>query len=135
MELKRFKKLVDDFEKNIIVKGIESKRFSKSDTLSTKNCKLANHNFGRSLGDVIDTDFVLIIDYYGYLKRSRGFIDGIIDSKGDQLKEITTHVVHFASIKMEDIAAMTSDISVMLDFPRLKHEILVLRGFRKRSTT
>lgn len=134
MELPRFKRLLADFEKNIVVEGIRRKRFSKKKTVSTKNCKLSNQDFGKTIGDLIDTDLILVIDYYGYFKRSRGFIDKMKEGGHPYPLELDSLIVHFPSIRMEDIAAMTDDVGVMLDFPRLKNEILILRGFRKRQT-
>lgn len=132
MELSKFHILINNFEKNIVVKSIIQKRFSRKEIIATKNCKLFNYDFGKMVGSIIDTEIVLIIDYYGYLKRSRGFLKKM-RSKGRPFpKELRAYVVYFASIKMEDIAIMTSDVSVMLDFPRLKNEILILRGFRKK---
>jgi len=133
MDNSKFHKLVDDFEKNIIVEGIVQRRFCKRTKIPIRNCKLANHEFGKRLGDIIDTDIILVIDYYGYLKRSKGFIHKVKSEDKSYSKELKSYIVHFASIKMEDIAAMTSNIAVMLDFPRLKNEILILRGFKKPS--
>lgn len=129
MELDRFQELVLNFEKNIIVEGIKRKRFSRKKKIPTKNCKLSNRDFGKQVGHTIDTDIVLVIDYYGYLKRSRGFFQRV--KKDPSLKEVRSYIIYFASIKMEDVSAMTSSVAVMLDFPRLKNEILILRGFRK----
>ena len=131
MELSRFRILIDNFEKNIVVESVIQKRFSRMAVVATKNCKLSNYDFGKRIGDVIDTEIVLVIDYYGYLKRSKGFLEKMRSKVNPLPKELRSYMVHFASIKMEDIAAMTSDISVMLDFPRLKNEILILRGFKK----
>jgi len=131
MELYKFKKLLSDFESNIIINGIIKKRFITKTLIPTKNCKLSNHDFGKKLGMVIDTDIILVIDYYGYLKKSKGFINKLKTRKL-YLKELESYLVYFASVKMEDIAFMTSNVSVMIDFPRLKNEILIFRGFRKR---
>lgn len=132
MELEHFQKLVKDFEKNIIIEGVNRGRFSRKVVVSTKNCKLSRKDFGKRVGNVIDTDRVIVVDYYGYLKRSRGFIKKYRRSSFP--KEVLTHMIHFASIKMEDVASLIpNNVHAMLDFPRLKNEILILRGFRRRQ--
>lgn len=132
MELERFQKLVTNFEKNIIIDGIKKGRFSRRVVVSTNYCKLARKNFGKRIGNVIDTDLVVVIDYYGYLKRSRGFIKKY--RRNSFPKEVLSHVIHFASVKMEDVVALVpNNVAAMLDFPRLKNEILILRGFRRRQ--
>jgi len=133
MESIKFRKLLDTFEKNIIVEGILRKRFTKKGQVSTKRGKLFYNDFGKILGSTIDTSIILAIDYYGYIKRSKGFLNKL-ESTGNPIPtEMKSYIVHFASVKMEDIAFMTNDVSVMIDFPRLKNEILILRGFRRRS--
>lgn len=127
-----FKKLIEDFEKNIIVGGILDKRFIKKSNVSTKKNKLLRHDFGKVIGEVVDTRIILAIDYYGYIKKSIGFLNKF-ESINPRPKEIRSYLVYFASIRMEDIVARTNDIKVMLDFPRLKNEILILRGFRKKA--
>jgi len=133
MEPSRFVQLIEDFEENIIVGGILKKRFSKKKILPTKDCKLANDTFGKCLGKTIKTDLVLVIDYYGYFKRSEGFLKKMKENGRPYPTKLKTSIVHFASVTMEDVSAMTDDVAVMLDFPRLKIEILILRGFRKRT--
>jgi len=131
MEKTHFRKLVDDFEKNIIVGGVLDKRFTKKADVSTKRNKLLSHDFGKIIGDVVDTKLVLAIDYYGYIKKSEGFLNKL-NSMNPKPKGMRSYLIYFASIKMEDVVARTNDVRVMLDFPRLKNEILILRGFRRR---
>ena len=135
MDKQRFKTLVEDFEKNIVVSGLITGKLHhlmKRKLVSTKRGKLSNKNFGKMLGKTINTDTILVIDYYGYFKRSRGFIKMMKKNGQPYPDELHSNVIHFPSIRMEDIASMTHDITVMLDFPRLKNEILILRGFRRR---
>lgn len=132
MELVEFRKLIDDFERNIIVGGIIDKRFTKKSLVSTKRGKLSKQEFGKTIGDVIKTKIVLAIDYYGHIKRSEGFLNKM-NSMDVLPTEMRSYLVYFASIKMEDIVARTNDVGVMIQFPKLKNEILTLRGFVKRS--
>lgn len=135
MEKDKFQTLIKNFERNIVIEGIRRKRFPhivKNKSVPTKNCKLSNKEFGKIIGRKIDTNMILVIDYYGYFKKSRGFIEEVWKYRPNYPQELRTMIVHFPSIRMEDIAVMTDDVAVMLDFPRLKNEILILRGFRKR---
>jgi len=132
MEVCRFQELIADFEKNIIVEGINRKRFVRKAVIPIKHCKLFYQTFGKIIGNTIDTKMILVIDYYGYIKKSKGFLEEINSGKYRKTpSDLRSHIIHFASIKMEDVAAMTSDVSAQIDFPRLKDQILILRGFRR----
>ena len=101
-----------------------------------KDCRLHKTPFGEDIGWLIDTDLILTIDYYGHLKKSRGFYDyyackNLIEKQ--QIKLIESAVVFFASIRIEDVAAVTKEVSIVASFPFLKNEILIRRGFRKRG--
>ena len=126
-----FQNILNRFEKEIIVKAVlsEDKAFTKICSVSTKDSKLID--FGLMIGLVIDTDLILTIDYYGYLKKAKGFIDKL-NKSDEKLKTIDSFLVHFASIKMEDIISVTNDIDLIANFPKLKTEILIKRGFKKR---
>ena len=133
MEPDVFRKLVLDFEKDIIIGGIAKKVFSRRVNVPVKRGKLSYQKFGRILGDVIDTRLVIAIDYYGHIKKSLGFLEKIKSFGNPPPIEINSYLVHFASVKMEDVATMTNDVRIMINFPRLKSEILILRGFRERG--
>jgi len=132
MESDVFRKLIDDFEKDIIVGGIAKKVFTKRADVPTKRGKLSYQEFGKTLGNVIDTRLVLAIDYYGHIKKSLGFLEKMKSCGNPLPAEMNSYLVHFASVKMEDVAAMTDDVRIMINFPRLKNEVLILRGFRRR---
>lgn len=132
MELDIFRQLIDDFERDIIVGGIAKKVFTKRANVPTKRCKLSYREFGKTIGRTIDTRLVLAVDYYGYIKKSIGFLEKVRSMGNPAPTEINCYLVHFASVKMENVAAMTSDVGVMINFPRLKNEILILRGFREK---
>ena len=133
-----FKQDLYRFEKEVIVKGVFEKKlpmFSKKAAVSVKDCRLHKTPFGEDIGWLIDTDLILTIDYYGHLKKSRGFYDyysckNLIEKQ--QIKLIESAVVFFASIRIEDVAAVTNEVGIIAGFPFIKNEILIRRGFRKR---
>jgi hypothetical protein len=126
-------KMVDHFEEQVIVNGVKSGRWDKTVDVPIKNCRLAATDFGKSMGLVVSTDLVLVVDYYGYLKKSKGFLNDVETlRKGDHdSKMYGSRIVYFASITIEDIAAICTNINVIASFPKLKNEILVKRGFWK----
>ncbi|MHA1886666.1 MAG: hypothetical protein ACTSX0_01450 [Promethearchaeota archaeon] len=130
MKLSKFQADLKAFEKNIIIKGFEIGHFSRTMVVG-RNCHLDSKEFGRIMGKYIDTDRVLTIDYYGLLKKSRGFLKHIQQTNA---KKIESEIISFASIKMEDIVFLSPlDVSIMIGFPRLKNDILIYRGLRKKS--
>ena len=99
--------------------------------------KLSGTRFGRFIGNMVETDALLVIDYYGHHKKSRGFH---IFTKHEQsllvnrqVKMIKGPVVHFASIRIEDVARYAPKL--VADFPYFKQFLLELRGFAKKSST
>ena len=120
------------FEQMISV-GVSNKTFEKSELISVRGSKLGKTKFGILLGFTIDSDIEFVIDYYGYFKRSRGFASRIKLLKKEaprrQIKAIETITVHFASIRMEQIAYLSPALLPM--FPEFKRFILEKRGFKK----
>lgn len=123
----------DDFEIAIIEKGIEVGVFDTRGHVSVNRSKMAYTAFAKRLGAAIKTYKIFAVDYYGYIKKSTGFIDslhmqiGIL--RGKQIKSMRVPLVHFASIKMEDVAKINSNM--LKEFPKFKQTILTLRGFKE----
>jgi len=131
MSLYDFKIKLQNFEREVIVKGFENgclKSLFKNHRVSVNNCKLHHTDFGKSMGESVDTDHILTIDYYGYLKKSKGFYN---TAEEKECKKLNCKVIHFASIKIEDITAITHNIEVIVTFPKFKNQMLIMRGFRK----
>jgi len=124
--LKRFEQLV--------AQGILLKKFGKCELASTRGSKLGKTKFGIWLGFTIDSDIDFIIDYYGYFKKSRGFNQKVMEyhaeSSGKQIKAIETIIVHFPSIRIEQIADINDEL--IGGFPTFKACILKKRGFKKK---
>ena len=124
-------KYLELFEKNIIIGGVESGFIKpKSVMVPVKDGKLDSTPFGNFLGNKFTYDSVLVIDYYGLLKKSDGFANKYDDYKAEvEIRRLKSDIVHFASIKIEDITNL--DKSLAVDFPGFKKYLVDLRGFKK----
>lgn len=127
-----FKKFLSQFEKSVI-DGINKGYFDGVKLISVKNSPINSSNFARGMGRVIMHDAVMALDYYGYYKKSRGFFDRVKEERrtlgGRQLKMINCVVVHFNSIKLEDLASITDNVYVISNFAEFKKRVLFKRGF------
>jgi hypothetical protein len=92
---------------------------------------LARTRFGSAVGTPIETEMNVVIDYYGYFKKSRGFIS--LANKQPESKYIPTKIVFFQAVKVEDIVKISSDSSLIVKFTKIKDELLLRRGFKKRK--
>lgn len=124
----------DKFEIDIVLKGLQLGVFSGKKQVPVSRSRMAYTSFAKKLGLFVVSSSIFAIDYYGYLKKSSGFIDAFCNQKilrGKQLKSAYVDVVHFASIKMEDISYL--DSNMLKDFPEFKKVILTARGFNKNN--
>ena len=118
------------FEKNIVVAGVEQNLIQYSKVMvPVKDGKLDGTQFGEFLGNRFDSEKILVIDYYGLLKKSSGFIERYNSYTEVEVKRLQSDIVHFASIKIEDIVNLDKDLAV--DFPGFKKYLVALRGFKK----
>jgi hypothetical protein len=127
-----FKEAIERIEKKIIIKGIESLVFTSVGYVNARQGKLAKTKFGKAVGNIIHTNIPFAIDYYGHFKKSSCLLAQIEEDKTKikndaQLKAITCIVIHFASIKIEDVAVINPNL--LQDFISIKKEILKKRGF------
>lgn len=136
MRKNELKTLVEVFENQVIIKGLEMGVFERSFDISIRDDKLTRTHFGASMGGSIDTDQILVIDYYGYSKKSTGFIELAKRRKevDEEVKMLESNVVFFASIKIEHIVKINrADPHLLVLFTKLKDEILVRRGFKRQA--
>jgi hypothetical protein len=134
-----FSKYLYKFETELVAKGVSEGIIGKESLVNVREGKFACTKFARHLGTRVESDVPFVIDYYGYLKRSNGF-DNLIKSKeiairNRQIKSIYTTVVYFASLKIEEIAEITSSQYLKSWFPEFKKDILYRRNFEKRKKT
>jgi len=126
-----FKNFMKKFEKEVLLQGIASGHFRKEEEISIRPGKLSMSKFGRVMGQIIDSDEIFVIDYYGLQKKSRGFFDRCESiqrhTKNGQVKKIRAPVVHFGSIKIETLASITKDVEFLGNFLIFKNEIISIR--------
>jgi len=129
-----FRAYLKEFEERVVLGGIASSGLGKLERVSAKNGSLDDTPFAALLGKDIDTDMFLVIDYYGYKKKSRGFKKWISKGehlavgKGKQVKQIDVLTVHFNSIRFEEVLETAPDMVRL--FPEFKSRILIERGFK-----
>ena len=128
-----FLKYRDKFESEVVCAGVSQGKIGKLMQVNVRPGRLSYTKYARHIGGVVDTDIPLVIDYYGYLKRSRGFSKYIIGEVGDQIKSMQTRVVFFASLKIEEIAEITSNQYLKGGFSEFKSMILHWRGFENKK--
>ena len=132
-----FYKYLNKFESEVVREGIIKGVIGKPLQVNVRDGKFACTKFARHMGNVIEFSEPFVLDYYGHLKRSRGFYD-LIDSKKEsisqrQIKSISAQVVFFAALKIEDISAITDNPYLRSKFSDFKKEVLHWRGFEKRA--
>ena len=114
-----------------VVKGIKSGLLGRRKMVPAYPGKLAKRKIGRTLGGEIDSEDVVVIDYYGYMKKSRGFSRMLDEVRGDnagkQLKMIEAPTVHFNSVRLEVIAKIDADL--VAGFGDFKKLVLDAREF------
>ena len=84
------------------------------------------------MGVVFDHAEPAAIDYYGFIKKSSGLMAQFANSSDLQVRAVRAPIVHFASIKVEDVSDLSPEL--VRDFPGFKKLLVTLREF-KRDTT
>jgi len=124
---------LDKLERDVIIKG-QGDLFvtGQRKYVSVKRSSLMDTKFGKTLGEVIDTDIVIAFEIYGLIRKSRGFMKhvGMLrkQNPGQQIKSIKCPLVNFSQIRYEDIARLAPHL--MQGFPEFKERLLKLRGFK-----
>jgi len=130
-----FKRYLALFEECIICQGVKRELLGKILSVNIREGKFSCSRFARIVGRVSPFSIPFVIDYYGHLKRSQGFVDvarEVVNSMRDQqIKSIDTTVVFFASLKIEEIADITGDQYLKGGFSELKKTLLQWRNFEK----
>ena len=117
-----------------VIHGATMKLLGKQKMVPVRKGKLSRTAFGKAVGDVINSHAVIVIDYYGHMKKSIGFIRNVEEQikkhEGMQVRMVESMVVHVASIKIEQLVKLTEDPQLVAFFPLFKADILKLRGFK-----
>lgn len=132
-----FLKYLNKFESEVICAGVRKSIIGKELQVNVRDGRLSHTKYARFLGTQINSNDVFVIDYYGYLKRSKGFVDLLEEEReairNRQIKSIKTRVVFFASLKIEQIAEITSSQYLKGGFSEFKNEVLYWRGFGQKK--
>jgi len=134
-----FRKYLIKFENEVVLRGVEQGILGQQEFVACRICKSDKSRFAIELGRYLPYELPMVIDYYGYYKKSRGFFDLLqmkqAQIKCRQLKMISAVVVHFASIKIEEINQLTDSPYLTGKFAEFKAVVLQKRGFRGKSTS
>ena len=134
MAIEKILTYLKEFETRVVIEGAVSGMIGASERVSLRSkTKLFLSDFGKTFGSDLDTDEIVVFDLYGLLKKSRGFhaLKNIIDSgsfdRSGQVRSIFAPVIHFASIRYEEILHLAPDL--IMEFSSIKRALLDLRGF------
>jgi len=129
-----FKEYMRMFEHEVICAGVKNGCFEKKELVPVRPGRLSKTQFGSRMGLTLACDAPVVVDYYGLFKKSAGLkkkIDAEVRKyKGLQVRMIESLMVHFAAVKIEEVAKMASTASMVAGFPKFKAEVLLLRGFK-----
>lgn len=100
--------------------------FWKPGVITSRECKLSTQKFGQLMGIRLDTDLNCVMDYFGLLKKSKGFFR---EARLCTDKNVPTRILHFQSIKIENLISLSPNLIEY--FPTFKQIILDIRQFPK----
>lgn len=129
-----FVKYLRKFENEIIREGVLRGIIGSAKLITCRPLPFDSSRFAREMGKYLPYEESMVIDYYGYYKKSKGFFsyaESLSQGNNDrQVKSITSNVVHFASLKIEDIALINSNPYLVSKYVEFKRMVLEKRGFR-----
>jgi hypothetical protein len=130
-QVRNFQQYIENFERRVALLGILSYGLGNMSKIPIRPGKLDDSPISHFLGKQIQTQYLFAIEYYGYLKKSKGFYDYVSQearflSDGGCLR-ITAPVVHFGAIKSKVVADLAPDL--MREFHEFKSVLLEKRGF------
>ena len=95
--------------------------------ISAKRGRLDSTKFGQLIGTQFEYSNPLVIDYYGLIKKSTGFVKKLNSIEDLEIKAAQALTVHFASIKDAHIVKLAPDLIV--GFPPFKEYLIRVRNF------
>lgn len=126
-----FQEYLNTFETKVIVPGFYKGYWIQEQLVSVRPGKLSIKAFGKKLSGRIQTDELIVVDYYGFQRKSVGFFNRIDSLQRHfvekQIKTIKSPIVHFGSIKIETLAKITDDLYLLGNFPFFKEILVKLR--------
>lgn len=132
--MKDFKGYLSQFEHDVLENGVVYGVLGRISRIPVAKGRLAGTSFGRFMGPWIQSDALFAVDYYGLLKRSSGLYQEAMRLQkgllvGRQVKMMSAGVVHFASIKLDQMSRLAPHL--LREFSEFKEIILKARGFQK----
>lgn len=127
----KFSQYMTLFEERVLIR-----MRGKQELVPARPGRLARSGFGRKVGCFFESDRPVVINYYGHFKKSVSFVEvegQVRDQYGGQIRMISGEVVHFASVRIEDVARLAPDLVKW--FPHFKTKVLKLRGFLNGTRT
>jgi hypothetical protein len=122
-----FKEYLSEFETKVMIAGVRSGMFKGTFNVSVRPGKLDSTDFGKLIGTVIPSvDTPLALDYYGLIKKSKGFFE-VFPKDDESLVVVRTPIVHFPAIKIDMIIELCREL--VFDFTHFKHQLIRYRGF------
>lgn len=119
-------------EREILAPGVAKGVFTSRAWAPVKKQRLHSSDFGKLIGSTaLDFPEILVVDYYGLIKRSAGFISKVEDLRSDgvEAKSMFVPIAYFAGIKMEHLARSAPDLIPF--FSEFKKTLVELRAFKK----
>ena len=121
-----------EFELCFLSAAVTQGKLGRREVLPVRPGKLTRSHFGAKMGTSFQSPVSFAIDYYGLLKRSTMLFAEIQwmqdELRGRQVKAMESVVIHFASVRIEDIARLTPEL--VGGFPTFKKTVLDARGFK-----
>lgn len=127
MNVKEFRDYLHNFESSIIMRGLMEGIFGKEMMISARRGRLDSTKFGLLMGSQFEYARPAVIDYYGLLKKSTGFVAKINSIKDIEAKAAMATITHFAAIKDEHIVKLAPEL--MIKFPKFKKFLIQVRNF------
>ncbi len=130
----RFHKYIKQFEAAIF-EGVKKGQIGILAPINVREGSFSYTKFARFIGNHLEYNVPFVLDYYGYQKRSKRFIEvcqiKIEQIQKRQLKNIQTTVVHFSALTIEDMERITTSPYLKGGFAEFKNIILEKRGFTR----
>lgn len=130
MKRSQFKVYQAALERKLITGGLQA--LAKPEMVAVRPGKMSKSKFATFIGNRIRSAYPVVIDYYGHFKKSTGF-DTVLnefrkENKGAQVRMMMALVIHFAAIKVEQLAEIAPEL--VGEFPQFKAAVLKARGFK-----
>jgi hypothetical protein len=125
-----FNKYMKTFER-AVVQGVRDGLLGTLRPVPVTPGRLSRKRIGKALGRDIDSELPVVIDYYGFMKKSKGFhlsAKEVTEETGKQVKTIEAPVVHFNSLRLEVLGKINPDL--IQQFGDFKKAILDAREFK-----